>query len=80
MTREKPTSLTVRLGAKIARLRKSKGLTQKQLEEAAGFHQGYISRVENGLIQPELESLAAITKVLGSTLSRLLSRIEEDGL
>ena len=78
MTREKPTSLTSRLGAKIAKLRRSKELTQKQVEEQAGFHQGYISRVEHGLIQPDLETLAAIAKVLETTLSRLVSGIEED--
>jgi transcriptional regulator with XRE-family HTH domain len=78
MTREKPTSLTLRLGVKIAKLRKAKGLTQKQLEEAAGFHPGYISRVEHGLIQPELKGLAALAEAFGITLSRLMSGIEDD--
>ena len=80
MTREKPTSLTLQLGAKIAKLRRSKGLTQKQLEEMAGFHQGYLSRVENGLLQPELKGLAALAKVFGITLSKLFSGIEDDGV
>jgi transcriptional regulator with XRE-family HTH domain len=78
MTKEKPTSLTLQLGAKVAKLRRSKELTQRQLEELAGFHQGYISRVEHGLIQPEFETLAAIAKVFEITLSRLVSGIEED--
>ena len=80
MTREKPTSLTLQLGAKIAKLRRSKGLTQKQLEEMAGFHQGYLSRVENGLLQPELKGLAALAKSFGITLSKLFSGIEDDGV
>ena len=80
MTREKPTSLSLQLGAKIAKLRTSKGLTQKQLEELAGFHQGYISRVEHGLIQPELKGLFALAKVFGITPSKLLSGIEDEGL
>ncbi len=78
MTREKPTSLSLQLGAKIAKLRRSKGLTQKQLEELAGFQQGYISRVENGLIQPGLEALAAVAKVFEITLPRLISGIEDE--
>jgi len=78
MTREKPTSLSLQLGAKIAKLRRSKELTQKQVEESAGFHQGYISRVESGLIQPEWQSLAAIAKVLEVSLPRLISGIEDE--
>ncbi|MDX6460802.1 MAG: Helix-turn-helix domain [Acidobacteriaceae bacterium] len=78
MTREKPTSLTLRLGAKISKLRKSKGWTQKQVEEMAGFHQGYVSRIENGLLQPELEGLAVLAKVFGLNLSRLLSGIDDE--
>jgi hypothetical protein len=44
----------------------------------AGFRPGYLSRVEHGLLQPELRGLAALAKVFGMTLSRLLSGIEED--
>lgn len=78
MTRTVPTSLTARLGAKIAKLRKSKGLTQSQVEQAIGSHPGYLSRVESGRIQPELENLAAIAKVLGVSLPRLVTGIVED--
>jgi transcriptional regulator with XRE-family HTH domain len=78
MTRSVPTSLTQRLGAKIAKLRGSKGLTQAQAEQLIGSHQGYWSRVESGLIQPNLETLAAIAKVLGTTLPRLVTGIVED--
>lgn len=48
------------------------------MEEMAGFRPGYLSRVEHGLLQPELRGLAALAKVFGMTLSRLLSGIEED--
>lgn len=78
MTRENPTPLTLWLGAKIAKLRKSKRLTQQQLEASAGFHQGHISRIENGLILPDLKSLIAISKVLEMTVSKLLSGIDDE--
>jgi transcriptional regulator with XRE-family HTH domain len=78
MTRGNPTPLTLRLGAKVARLRRSKEWTQKQVEEMAGFHPGYLSRVENGLLVPELEGLSVLAKVLGMNLSKLLSGIDDD--
>jgi transcriptional regulator with XRE-family HTH domain len=78
VTREKPTSLSLRLGAKIARLRRSKGLTQGRVEELIGLHPGHLSRIEHGVILPGLEVLAAISKVLEVTLPRLVSGIVED--
>jgi transcriptional regulator with XRE-family HTH domain len=78
VTRKKPTSLTLQLGSRITKLRTTSGWTQKHVEEMAGFRPGYLSRVEHGLLQPELRGLAALAKVFGMTLSRLLSGIEED--
>jgi transcriptional regulator with XRE-family HTH domain len=76
MTRTSATSVSMQLGAKIANLRRKHRLTQKQVEASAGFHQGYISRIESGLIQPGFETLAAIAKVLGITLPKLVSGIQ----
>jgi transcriptional regulator with XRE-family HTH domain len=78
MTRDKPTSLSLKLGARIAELRSARGWTRVELEANAGFHAGYISRVERGLIQPELKALAAIAGVFGITLSRLFRDIDGD--
>jgi transcriptional regulator with XRE-family HTH domain len=78
MTRAVPTSLSQRLGNKIAKLRRAKGLTQAQAEQLIGSHPGYWSRVESGHIQPNIETLAAISKVLGVSLPRLVTGIVED--
>jgi transcriptional regulator with XRE-family HTH domain len=78
MTRGTPTSLSLRLGAKIAKLRHSKGLTQGQVEELIGLHPGHLSRIEHGVILPSLETLAAIAKVFEVTLPRLVTGITED--
>jgi transcriptional regulator with XRE-family HTH domain len=78
MTREKPTSLSLRLGAKISKLRRSKGLTQGRVEELTGLPAGYLSRIENGVILPGLEVLAGISKVLEVSLPRLVSGIVDD--
>jgi len=80
MTRENPSTLGLRLGAKVAKLRKSKEWTQRQVEEMAGFHPGYLSRIENGLLQPELEGLAVIARVFGMNLSKLVAGIDDDDL
>lgn len=78
MTRPAPTSLSLRLGAKIAKARRSKGLTQERVEELTGLHQGYLSRIEHGLIMPGLETLVALAKVFEVSLARLLSGIEDE--
>lgn len=80
MTRGTPTSLSLRLGAKISKLRRAKGLTQGQVEELVGLHPGHLSRIEHGVILPGLETLAAIAKVFEISLPRLVTGItEEDG-
>lgn len=53
-----------RLGAAIANRRKSLGLTQVQLAEAALQNQGEISRLERGLVEPTLQSLANVAVAL----------------
>jgi hypothetical protein len=78
MTREKPTSLSLRLGAKISKLRRSKRLTQGRVEELTGLPAGYLSRIEHGTILPGLEVLASISKVLEISLPRLVTGITED--
>jgi transcriptional regulator with XRE-family HTH domain len=77
MTRTVPTSLSLRLGAKVAKVRRSKGLTQERVEQLTGLHQGYLSRIEHGLILPGLETLVDLAKVFDTTVSRLLSGIED---
>jgi transcriptional regulator with XRE-family HTH domain len=78
MTRNKPTSLSLRLGAKIARLRRTKRLTQGYVEKATGLPAGYLSRIEHGFIVPGLEVLAAISSVLEVSLPRMVTGIVED--
>lgn len=46
-------------------VRNSKGWTQSQLAEAAGFTQGYISKVEAGDTELRGESLQAVAAALG---------------
>jgi transcriptional regulator with XRE-family HTH domain len=49
----------------LAKLRKQRNLTQKQLAEAAGITRNYISKIENGSSENiSLKVLSAIAKKL----------------
>ena len=52
----------------IADAREKAGLTQKELAEKSGIKQGNLSRLENGVVNPSLETLEAIAKSLGKKL------------
>ena len=57
-----------RIGARIAELRKEKGMTQKELAEATGLIQPNIARIENGRYSTSLDTLARIAEALGAKL------------
>jgi transcriptional regulator with XRE-family HTH domain len=59
-------------GQAIRKYRTDAGLTQRQLADAAGLDQAYISRLENGLDNEHLQRLLNILQRLGVrvTLSR----------
>ncbi len=61
-----------RLGKHIAKIRKSKGYTQDQLYLAAGFSQGTVSKIENGLVDPQILTLLKMAETMGVPLKRLL--------
>lgn len=53
-----------RIGARIAELRKAKGITQVQLAEKTGYSQSNIWRIENGKYSVGLDILAVIAEAL----------------
>jgi DNA-binding XRE family transcriptional regulator len=52
--------------------RKTRGLTQQQLAEAAGISKPYLSQIESSKRQGTTEVLAAIAKALGLTVDDLI--------
>lgn len=54
-----------RIGKLIADIRKEKGLSQVQLAELCGTHQGHIARIELGKYSVGLDTLANIAEALG---------------
>ena len=67
-----PESTTPEVGQRLAAARLQRGLTQGQLAEAAGLAPSYLSRVENGKVQPTFRKVMHIVDVLGADLSELV--------
>ena len=61
----KATQIRQVLGANVRRLRTAKGLSQGELAADAALFQALISEIENGLANPELETLGRIALALG---------------
>lgn len=68
MTEEEKLQNRTRLGERIALLRKSKGMTQEQLAEAAGLHRPHICKIEAGKYATTIDVLQAIAEALGMTV------------
>jgi len=54
-----------RIGARIAELRRERGMSQAQLAEAAGLRQSNVSRIEAGKYATTLDILTNIAQALG---------------
>ena len=53
------------VGRNLSRIRRSKGLTQEQLEELSGFSQQYLSGLERGRRNPTIVTLYELAQALG---------------
>lgn len=62
------SELKADLITEIVKLRNDAGLTQAQLEEMSGVHQPVISRMEQGITSPNLDTIMKILVPLGKTL------------
>lgn len=58
----------LRIGHRIAELRKKQNLTQIQLAERCGIAQAHIARIETGRYSVGLDTLAQIASALGKTV------------
>lgn len=59
---------TIRIGKRIAELRKAQGMSQAVLAEKCGMKQQNIARIENGQISAGIDTLARIADALGTRL------------
>jgi DNA-binding XRE family transcriptional regulator len=61
-----------KLGAHIAQVRKEQHYTQDRLYLEAGFSRGTLSKIERGLVNPQIWTLEVIAKTIGVPLSKLV--------
>jgi transcriptional regulator with XRE-family HTH domain len=67
----------MKIGSKIRRLRKLRGLTIEELAEAAELTKGFISQLERDITMPSVLNLKQIVDVLGIDLATFFSDLEE---
>ncbi len=67
------------LGKNIRTLRRSKGMSQERLAEAAGLSPNYIGMIERGEKTLSLESFVNIANALGASADVLLSDLLVSG-
>lgn len=67
----KATQQDYRLGRKIKKVRKVKGLTQEQLAEKVRVSTTYIGYVETGYRRPNLKMIYKIARALGIKVKNL---------
>ena len=58
---------------RLVLLREHRGMTMRQLADAAGLHENTISNIEHGLKHPRIETLAMLADALGVDLGQLIS-------
>lgn len=74
-TRSIPNAITLAIGAALRDQREARGLTQLSLAMSAEVERTRISKLELGLVNPSVLSLASICHVLGITLADLFANI-----
>ena len=72
-------ALAARVGANVRRLRRRRGLSQRQLGKAIGRDRSTISRYEAGERLPHLPALLALAGALRCSQAELLKGIEDRG-
>jgi len=60
------------LGAHVSKVRKSRGYSQDRVCLEAGFARGTLSKIENGMVEPKITTLAKISLTIGVPLKKLL--------
>lgn len=66
------------VGQRIARLRKEKGITQKELAEMLKVTQSVVSDYENGELRVHGELLIKLAEILGTSANEILG-LEKNG-
>ncbi len=70
--------LTRDFGTLIRHLRSEQGMSQERLAELCGLHRNYVGAIERAERTPSIITADKLAKALGTTLSSLFLRIEEN--
>jgi transcriptional regulator with XRE-family HTH domain len=68
------------LGLNVRKQREEKGLTQEALAERANLDPTYISGIERGVRNPSVLSVIRIATALGVTTSKLMEKVDDNGI
>ena len=69
--REKRTARNANLGARLREVRRQRGITLKQVAEAVGVTESFVSQVERGTANPSVATLRRMAEALGETVASL---------
>lgn len=73
-----PDLQATRIGGRIRRLRRARGLTLVQLADLAELSHPFLSQLERGLARPSISSLEKIARGLGTSQVELLAGADEE--
>jgi transcriptional regulator with XRE-family HTH domain len=66
------STIHVRFGTNLRKIRLDKSISQERLADLAGLHRTYISSVERGERNVTLETIERLAKALGISMSKLM--------
>lgn len=75
----KKETLAQRFGRCVRELRLEAGLSQTEFCVHSGFHQAYLSRLENGRANPTLNAMEVIANAFGHSVFELWREVERRG-
>ena len=70
--------MAVRFGELVRQTRLERGLSQERLAELSGLHRNYIGAVEKAHRTPSIVQAERLAQALGTTLSEMLSEVEQE--
>lgn len=66
------------MGIMIRKMRLKKGISQEVLSGFAGISRSHLAMIENGSINPNVDTLWKIAEALGMKLSELFALMEQE--
>lgn len=73
-----PEELAACVGSRLAKARRQRGMTQRQMADALGMSLSHVTQVERGAKSPSLDVLARWAVACRVTLAEVFRDIESD--